>query len=246
MPTELSQRLASFDAELAGQLAKARTVKHTGRQGGQAEAAWQEFLAGRLPARYAIGAGEVFDSAGSVSEDQDVIVYDPQYSSLVFGIDDPRVPAEAVYAVIEVKPELSGPHLDYAAGKAESVRVLHRTSVAIPHAGGTFPPKPLTRQLAGLVADRTGWSDRTTVDNIIERLGQHIGPTDPRALDLIYADGFAFSNLVDPESGQRMIRHHVGSGALAWFILELLRGISYLGTVAAIDYAAYRAAIEST
>lgn len=244
MPSELSRRLQSFDAELSAALAKARTVNHRGRQGGQAEAAWHEFLKRRMPARYAVASGEVFDSIDAVSDDQDVIVYDPQYSSLVFGDDDPRVPAEAVYAVIEVKPRLTSQHFKYAEDKAASVRTLERTSVPIYHAGGVYPEKSLTRQLAGLVADQSGWSDATTTEKAIELLC-HREPEDPRALDLVYADGYAFSNLVNPETGQREVRHHTGPGSLAWFMLELLRGLSHIGTVAAIDYSAYRVAIES-
>lgn len=244
MPPELSRRLESFDAELGAALAKARTVNHGGRQGGQAEAAWLEFLNRRMPARYAVASGEVFDSVGGVSEDQDVIVYDPQYSSLVFGDDDPRVPAEAVYAVIEVKPKLTKQHFQYAENKAASVRARERTSVPIYHAGGVYPEKALTRQLAGLVADQSGWSDATTIDKAIELL-DHRELEDPRALNLVYAEGCAFSNLVNPMTEQREVRHHTGPGSLAWFLLELLRGLSHVGTVAAIDYSAYRAAIES-
>jgi hypothetical protein len=51
------------------------------------------------------------------------------------------VPAEAVYAVFEVKPSINWDYLIYAGEKADSVRILERTSIEIPHAGGTFPAK---------------------------------------------------------------------------------------------------------
>jgi hypothetical protein len=60
------------------------------------------------------------------------------------------VPAESVYAIIEVKQELSRTYIKYAGDKIKSVRCLKRTSVPIPHAGGTYKPKPPDRIIGWL------------------------------------------------------------------------------------------------
>ena len=235
--------MATLDGILRSALEQARTVAHSGEQGSQAERAWLTFLGQRLPNRYAVARGELFDAAGQASEQQDVVIFDPQYSPLVFGEASSQIVAEAVYGVIEVKPDLTSGHLDYARDKAESARAMARTSVPIYHAGGQYPPKAPVRQLAALVADRSGWAVESTAGHVGRRLQETEAADDPRALDLVYADGIAASYLVNPDSGDRELLIHTGDGAIAWFLIELLRGLSHLGTVAAIDYNAYRDAI---
>lgn len=232
--------LHTLDDLLRADLARARTVQHQGEQGTRAEDAWLRFLGERLPNRYQVGRGEVFDSTGGYSEQQDIVLYDPQYSPLVLGGDEPQIVAEAVYGVVEVKPELSRGAFEYAKEKAASVRRLTRTSVPIYHAGGQFSAKPPVRQLAGLVADAAGWSADTTVDQIERHLVTDTAADEVEAIDIVHADGVSASHLVNPETGERELQIHTGQGALAWFLLELLRGLSHLGTVAAIDYGAYR------
>lgn len=236
--------MLALDGLLRSTLAHARTVQHAGAQGGQAEQAWLSFLAERLPNRYCVERGELFDANGGHSQQQDIVVYDPQYSPLVLGSKSPKIVAEAVYAIIEVKSRLSAEYFAYARAKAASARALDRTSVPIYHAGGQYPAKQSVRQLAGLVADESGWADATTPEHIEAQLRKHPGADDHEALDLVFAEGIAASYLVNPDNGRREYLSHDGNGALAWFLLELLRGLSHLGTVAAIDYAAYRKAIN--
>ena len=238
-----AQRMATLDGLLRSALERARTITHSGEQGSQAEQAWLTFLGGRLPNRYAVARGELFDAEGQASEQQDVVIFDAQYSPLVFGEESSQIVAESVYAVIEVKPDLTAAHFDYARDKAASARAMARTSVPIYHAGGQFPPKPPVRQLAALVADRSGWAVERTAAHVSRHLGQTEAADDPRALDLVYADGIAASHLVSPETGNRELLMHTGDGAIAWFLVELLRGLSHLGTVAAIDFGVYREAI---
>lgn len=238
-----AESMLTLDGLLHADLQGARTVHHAGEQGSAAEQAWLSFLGGRLPNRYSVARGELFDVDGGRSQAQDVVIYDAQYSPLVFGDDASQVVAEAVYGVVEVKPELTAGHFEYARDKAASARSMSRTSVPIYHAGGQHPPKPPVRQLAGLVADRSGWSEDTTEEQVRRHLATTDDPDDPRALDLVYTNGIASSFLVDPDSGERELLVHAGPGAIAWFLVELLRGLSHLGTVAAIDFAAYRDAL---
>ena len=43
----------------------------------------------------------------------------------------------------EAKQAINNNQVEYAQAKVATVRRLHRTSLPIPHAGGTFPPKAL-------------------------------------------------------------------------------------------------------
>lgn len=101
------------------------------------------------------------DSRGATSDQIDLLVYDAQYTPLLAQTSsgDLFVPAEAIYAVFEVKQEMNKKFMDYAGTKIASVRKLHRTTVPIAHAGGTYPPKPPTAILGGLLTTRSGWAD---------------------------------------------------------------------------------------
>lgn len=67
------------------------------------------------------------------------------------------VPAESVYAVLEVRQEFNGANVAYAAEKAASVRKLRRTSAPIPHAGGKFDPIVPPPILAGILTLDSEW-----------------------------------------------------------------------------------------
>jgi hypothetical protein len=60
-------------------------------------------LRGFLPWRYQVGTGFVVDQSGNKSEQQDIILYDRQYSPALLSSDDVEqsiyVPVESVYAV---------------------------------------------------------------------------------------------------------------------------------------------------
>jgi len=71
----------------------------------------RNFLDSLLPARYSVGVGEVIDSHGGHTHEQDVVVYD-NVSCSVFGWQNSPLhlfPIESVYAIIEVKSVLNDP-----------------------------------------------------------------------------------------------------------------------------------------
>jgi hypothetical protein len=92
-------------------LQAARLFINTGDRGSVNEHAWRQFLSPLLPAKYAIGVGEIIapdthdTTVLAQSEQKDVVVYDP-FTSSVFGWADSGLnlfPIESVYAVVEVK-----------------------------------------------------------------------------------------------------------------------------------------------
>jgi hypothetical protein len=109
--------------------------------------------------RYQVETAHVVDSEGAFSDQIDVVVFDRQYSPFIFRFQAQIIiPAESVYAVFEAKQAINATQVDYAQKKVATVRRLHRTSLPIPHAGGTYAPKPLPAILGGLLTFESDWS----------------------------------------------------------------------------------------
>ncbi|AZS45302.1 hypothetical protein BWL13_02901 [Microbacterium oleivorans] len=209
---------------------------HPGTKGDATESRWIEVLREFLPNRYGVGPIFAIDSNGGQSDQIDIAVFDQQYSPLFFeqnGIS--FVPAESVYAVCEVKPNMNKPHLDYARGKIASVRKLNRTSAAIRHAGGTYEPQdPAGKPILGVfLSTEIDWSDIRGSAAVAA-----ITDLDPTAIDMgIAVRGGAFDRtggLAFAPAGQELI----------WFATRLFRALSKLGTALAIDLDSYCAPLE--
>lgn len=86
-----------------------------------------------------------------------------------------HIPAESVYAVPEVKQDLTKEQIEYAGEKIASVRRLRRTSAEFMHATGRSrtTPKPI---LGGIVTYESGWSPPLGDDT--ERIADR-GPSRP-------------------------------------------------------------------
>jgi hypothetical protein len=135
-------------------------ISHCVEKGTSSEADWVSWCKTYLPKRYQVDKAFVVDSKDNFSEQIDMVIYDAQYSLLVFEHNNVKyVPAESVYCVFEIKQELNKSHLDYAGDKAQSVRRLFRTSAPVPHAGGVYEPKKLHSIPAGILTLNSSWSD---------------------------------------------------------------------------------------
>lgn len=208
------------------------TMAHPGMKGDASEAVWLELLQKYLPARYQAIQAFVVDSHGEFSQQIDIVVRDRQYSPFIFQFEGQNVvPAESVYAVFEAKQTINAELIDYAATKAESVRKLHRTSLPIPHAGGVYPPKPLSPILAGILAFESDWKPA-----LGDTLTTHLQTEDPdRQLDLgcIAAHG-VFSRQDD---GTYLLTSE--SKPATAFLFELIARLQMQATVPMIDVRAY-------
>ena len=216
------------------------TLKHVGDKGDNAEKNWLSWFESYLPKRYKIAKATVIDSEGNVSDQIDIVIYDGQYSYLAFIQNEILyIPAESVYAVFEVKQNLNKLHMDYAGNKAASVRKLHRTSAAIPYAGGVYPPKPLHRILAGILTTSSDWNP--PLNNSLKK--NISGYTESNQIDCgCVLNGGAF--YYDYEHNELKISKPDES--LIYFFLQLLILLQRLGTVPAIDLEAYMMALTIT
>lgn len=241
MAIDLQQLFSERQRRLALDLRTARThIEHSGDKGAVSEAGWVALLRGFLPARYSVDKATVIDSLGDTSESVDIVVYDRHHSPLVFEQGGfLYLPAEAVYAVFEVKQTLDAAHVAYAASKAASVRRLHRTSVSVTDIRGQTPLKQPISILAGLLTSDVGWSQ----DSTLKQLRKHVSRLDGGSqLDLVCAaDGRSFE-IVYREQETTLLASAPDNG-LVFFLLTFLQRLQQMGTVAAIDFSAYKAAL---
>jgi hypothetical protein len=242
MGVDLAKLLAGKQRLLLGELETGREIwEHPGSRGDTTEIDWRGPIAEFLPKRYAVTRAFVLDSNGDRSEQIDLVVHDAHFCPLLFEQGDDRfIPAESVYAVFEIKQELTRDHMLYAAEKVASVRRLSRTNQPIVHAGGEYAPRELFQIIGGILAYQSSWSPPFG-DPLKEALKD--GDADGR-LDLGCAaihGGFATSW----EGNEPTISTSEPASSLMFFLLRLFAELQRRGSVPAIDLAAYAQPLES-
>lgn len=130
-----------------------KILLHPVEKGEGSELEWIDMLSTYLPKRYSVSKAHIIDHIGNVSEQIDIVIFDSHYSPFILKQNGATyITAECVYAIVEIKPELTATNLKYASKKALSVRRLKRTSSKIVQADGNdFPPKPAPKILSGLL-----------------------------------------------------------------------------------------------
>jgi hypothetical protein len=210
-----------------------RSLGHPVSKGDASESVWLELLQTYLPKRYQAATAHVVDSNGVFSDQIDVVIFDRQYSPFIFSFKGQTIiPAESVYAVFEAKQAINADQVAYSQKKVASVRRLHRTSLPIPHAGGTYAAKALTPILGGILTFESDWKPA---------FGQPLGDalsadTGEGRLDLgcVAAHGYfcldAKADAYETFPG--------GKPATA-FLFKLISQLQFSGTVPMIDVQAY-------
>lgn len=228
----LSQLLASLHDDIERRLETARkTFAHPGTKGDASEHVWLEFLQTYLPLRYRAEKAHVVDSNGAFSEQIDVVVFDRQYSPLIFKYEEQLIiPAESVYAVFEAKQVINAALIDYAQKKVTSVRRLHRTSLPVPHVGGTSAPRPLPHIIGGILTFESDWNPA-----LGQSLSDALSANPEGRLDVgcVAAHGMFGCD----DTGCYTITPR-GKPATA-FLLDLIARLQSVGTVPMIDTRAY-------
>lgn len=232
---DLHSVFAGQEQVLASELQIGRLAGHPGVQGDGAEDRWIELLRKRLPNRYAISKAIVVDSRGGRSHQIDAVIHDRQYSPRVWEQGDHLyVPAESVYAVFEIKPEINRNYMLYAAEKVASVRRLARTSASFAWASGTHQGREDFVPLGGLLCGSCGWTTslgKPFADALTDATAQG-------RLDLGCVLGQGAFEIADREQ-PRVVTTSAPEVALVSFLLTLMRRLQGLGTSPAIDYRAY-------
>jgi hypothetical protein len=210
------------------------SISHYGKRGDVAEKHFLETLRAYLPNRYSIDSAIVIDSKGRTSDQIDIVIYDRQYTpTLLDQADHKYIPAEAVYAVMEVKPVVNKEYLIYAGEKAESVRRLYRTSIPVPTLTGIADPKPLFPILSGLVAAKLAWKDG--LGKSFRRSFAEL--KDDQQLDCVLAVNRASFDMFD--GAVKPPRCCIGKNVLVFFLFRLLEKLQSFANVPAVDWNAY-------
>ncbi len=239
----LDQLFQGLHRRLEAELGIARdTIEHPGVKGTDSEDAWLKMLREHLPERYTVNRATVIDSEGNCSDHIDVVVHDRQYSPFVLNRGSTLyVPAESVYAVLEVKQSINAEQVRYAGGKIASVRTLHRTSMPVPTLDGIRPAKPLHRIIGGLVALESDWKPP-------------FGDAFRKAIVSVHTDGRVDMGCavrhgvfeVEYTRNERAATAvHRCEASLALFLLRFIARLQTIATVPCIDVLAYAANIET-
>lgn len=232
MTWSLPRLLAKLHEDIERRLEAVREAfEHSGTKGDASEHVWLELLKTYLPERYCAERAHVVDSKGAFSQQIDVVIFDKHYSPPIFNFGGQTIiPAESVYAVFEAKQTINAGLIDYAQKKVASVRCLHRTSLPIPHAGGTHEPRDLPHILGGILSFESDWKpplDQPLVDALCKETAQGLLDIGCIAAHGVFGwDGKAYT--ITPQ----------GKPATA-FLLELIARLQSLGTVPMIDTRAY-------
>lgn len=239
-PDHLSELLDALQGKLEGELRAPHS--HPVAKGDASEAGWLSMLKAHLPGRYQADRAFVIDSSGKQSDQIDIIIYDRQYSPLVYNQGGQiYVPAESVYAAIEVRPSLNRSNVEYAGQKAASVRQLERRSARVPYVEGDPKLRAFPRIISSLVCHGSDWNPPfgTPLWKALDDL-----PDESRVdLGCVLQEG-AFEVLYDTLSGTD-VEAAIGPRALVQFLMRLLTRLQRLGTVPAMDYGAYLAHLQT-
>lgn len=241
-------------------------ILHPGSKGDSLENVWIEWLRKYLPNRYCVDKAIIVDSNGDLSHQIDLVIYDQQYTPFVFtqnGIH--YIPAEGVYAVFEVKPDLQGNvssdnFFEYAGKKIESVRKLKRTSVGIINAGNEVPARPLTKIIGGILSSTNSYthSNNDTITSHLKSLKDLQTIEMGCAVDYgsFYVNYEGEEDVKSKDFEQRISDYYSNrkfesvtfsnkENSLVTFFLQLTRYLQQtIGTVAAIDLNAYAKSVE--
>lgn len=200
-------------------------VDHAPTMGNASQKRWQKLLREHLPKRYEIDEAHIIDSNGKQSEQIDLVIYDRQYANLAVNQDGILyLPVESVYAVCEIKQNITKKHLEYAGKKIESVRKLKRTSVPILQMNGIAvrkKPMPIIGCCIAIKSDYKPAYGATFSKNLN-------GLKANKKIDLIFSlkDGLYKGN-------------QSANMGLVEFLYVLLSRLQKMGNAPAIDFESY-------
>lgn len=266
---ELKKLFAGLQNQMTAQLSTDREfITHPGSKGDALENTWIDWLRTYLPNRYSIEKAIVIDSDGNTSDQIDIVIYDNWYTPFIFTQNGFHyIPAEGVYAVFEVKPEITKAYIKYAGKKIESVRRLKRTSTTMINSGKKYQARQLSEIVGGFLCSTIN-SDTFNSKTIEEYLKQcqglcgiEIGCIADTASFLVKYESLEMYNnnheLGDNPNFQEHIQDYYKNrqlgeiefskkeNSLVSFSLQLSKYLQQeIGTVAAIDYDAYLKNIE--
>lgn len=256
---DIKDLFSSLQSQMKGILAtNASFIVHPGSEGDSLENAWIDLLRTYLPNRYSVDKAMVIDHLGNVSHQIDIVIYDNWYTPFIFNQNGFKyIPAEGVYAVFEVKPNIKG-NIEYAGKKVASVRKLLRTSAPMINSGVQYPPRPLTKIIGGIIGIKCSQTEKTIEKHIKELTGFNSIDIVCTIEDGCYiidydcnegkitADFSTIESFYSSRRFNQLIKCHK-EHSLIKFIMQLTSYLQQsIGTVPAIDMEKYLSNINET
>lgn len=241
-------------------------ITHSGSKGDALENAWIDWLRKYLPNRYSVDKAIVIDSNGDTSDQIDIVIYDNWFTPFIFSQNGFHyIPAEGVYAVFEVKPDIADfskkmTNIEYAGRKIESVRKLKRTTTDIISVGKLQEPRGLTKIVGGILASTKSGEIKNN-----DTLEKHLkAQTNLRSLDFgciadygsFYVDYENDEDLTIEDFDERYFEYYKNrlfkevvfskqENSLVTFFMQLTRYLQQaIGTVQAINLQTYLDSID--
>ncbi len=206
--------------------------------GDDSELNWKGMLESILPTRYRVSKGFAIDADGNRSEQIDLLIYDRHFSPVLLDVGDYLfVPAEAVFAALEVKQSMDRGMIEYAAEKVASVRRLRRTSAAVPYVEGKYKPKELHDIIGGLLTMESEW--KPPMGDAFEKALADFGGDGSPNIGCALRDG-AF----EVETDDGAITRSGTNAALIFFVVRLLKRLQMMASPPAIENDEYARALE--
>jgi len=258
---DLKQLFNGLQKQMSAQLNTSREcINHPGSKGDALENAWIEWLRKYLPNRYCVDKAIVIDHEGNTSQQMDIVIYDNWFTPFLFKQNGfYYIPAEGVYAVFEVKPDIQGSalgknYIEYAGEKIESVRVLKREAANFINGGKKNDPRPLTKIVGGILCSTNSYAHQNN-----DTIEKHLKALDAlKSIDLgCIADYGSFYIHYDPNeeivnTGQdaylgfyskrqfNKIKFSAADHSFVTFFMQLTRYLQQaIGTIPAINLNTY-------
>jgi len=236
----LNQVFMHMQSRMMAHLDVGKALEHASTCGAASEVHWLKLLNSHLPERYRASSAFIVDWEGNRSRQIDIAIYDRFYSPLIFPYESGfLIPAESVYAIIEVKQLLTRSYLFDAGTKIASVRRLNRTSVRVPYAGGSYPPKKPHRILGAVAATRSVWGNNTFRPNLVSVL-EDLDAGSKLDLGCVVTQG---SFEVHGRSRGRWRKGELeisqASESLICFMIRLIERLREMGNAPAVDLMSY-------
>lgn len=240
MTNQLQKLLDNLHNDIHQKLTTVReSIPHPGSKGKGSENIWMNLFQEYLPKRYKTNSAFIVDSNGDLSDQIDIVIFDQQYSPFIFHDHGQMfIPAESVYAVFESKQTINADHINYAQKKVASVRKLYRTSLKIPHAGGTHDSKPLTPIIGGILTLESGW--RPPLGKQMKISLEKGDSKDRLNIGCVAGHGYFFCNDQDD-----IYQIKNCDKAVTAFLFNLISRLQLHGTVPMIDLQAYSQWLEN-
>ncbi|MEN9866841.1 MAG: hypothetical protein RL748_2431 [Pseudomonadota bacterium] len=231
----LNYLLNALQADVENRLDVSRhAFQHTTTKGDASETVWVELLRKYLPQRYKIDRAHIVDKKGNFSKQIDLVIYDRHFTPPIFDFSGEIIlPAESVYAVFEVKQKINADYIAEALDKFATVADFDRNGVAITNANTIKPisPKKPFPIIGGILALECEWNP-VWGDPMLEHL-QKV----PREKQLV--TGCIARHGWFVQKADNGYEWYSGSGKTTAWLFNLITLLQDLGSVPAIDMAAY-------